>query len=111
MYNITSKTIIEGYNKNVKRLDQYSRHDRTENRRHKVLNWYTDQIMEQHHERIKKALEEYAINEALTTQRRPALRTRTLFWIGDHMVRWGRRLQAQDSSAATSFGVYINAHR
>ncbi len=76
-----------------------------------MLNWYADQIMEQHHERIKKALEEYAINEALIAHRRPALRTRTLIWVGDHMVKWGRKLQAQDSSTAASFGVYINAHR
>jgi hypothetical protein len=67
--------------------------------------------MEQHNERIKKALDEYAINEALAVQRRPALRTRTLFWVGDQLVRWGRKLQAQDNSTATSFGAYINAHR
>jgi len=68
--------------------------------------------MERHNERIQKALEEYAINEALAAHHKPALRTRTLFWVGDQMVRWGRKLQAQDNSAATtSFGVYINAHR
>ena len=76
-----------------------------------MLNWYADQIMEQHNERIRKALEEYAIHEALAVCRKPALHSRTLFWVGDHMVRWGRKLQAQDSSVATSFGVYINAHR
>ncbi len=75
------------------------------------MNWYADQIMERHNERIKKALEEYALNEALAVERRPALRTRTLFWVGDHMVRWGRKLQAQDNILSTSFGVYRNAHR
>ncbi len=77
----------------------------------KMLNWYADQIMEQHNERIKKALEEYNIHEALAARQRPALRTRTRFWVGDHMVRWGRKLQAQDNRTATPFGVYINAPR
>lgn len=76
-----------------------------------MLNWYADQNMEQHNERIKKALEDYAINEAMAVRQRPAFRTRTLFWIGDHMVRWGRKLQSQDNRAATPIGVYINAHR
>ena len=76
-----------------------------------MLNWYANQIMEEHNERIKKALEDYAISEALAAQHRPAFRNRTLSWVGDQMVRWGRKLQAQDNSTVQSFGVYSNAHR
>ena len=76
-----------------------------------MLNWYANQIMDEHNERIKKALEDYAIREALAAQHRPAFRNRTLFWVGDQMVRWGRKLQAQDNSTVQSFGVYGNAHR
>ena len=76
-----------------------------------MLNWYADQLMNEHNERIEKALKDYAVREALATNNRPALRTRTLSWVGDHMVQWGRKLQAQESSTVQPFGVYIKAHR
>ena len=76
-----------------------------------MLNWYADQVMEQHNERIKQALEAYAINDALATHHKPALRTRTLFWVGDRLVSWGRKLQALDGRTVTSLNVHLNTHR
>ena len=76
-----------------------------------MLNWYADQIMEQHNERISRALKQYAINQALAVPHKPALRSRTFFWIGDHMVNWGRKLQAQECRPMASRGVTANSYR
>ncbi len=76
-----------------------------------MLNWYADQIIEQHNERVRRALKQYAINQALAVPHKPALRTRTFVWIGDHLVRWGHRLQARSNKPSPSLGTYIGNHR
>ena len=111
MYNITSKSIIDGYKVNVKRLISYTVIIAQRIGGTKMLNWYAEQHMNEHNKRIKKALEDYAVREALAANHKPVLRTRTLFWVGDHMVRWGRKLQAQENSNVQPFGIYSNAHR
>ena len=110
MYNITSKLIIDGYNENVKRSGNVTVIV-VQKRRQKVLNWYADRIMEEHNERINRALKQYAINQALGLLHTPALRTRTFFWLGDRMVTWGRKLQAHESRPMTSRGVTASAQR
>jgi len=110
MYNITSKMIIEGYNRNVKRLNIFTVII-AQKRRQKVLNWYADRIMEEHNERVDRALKQYAIDQALGLPHKPALRTRTIFWLGDRMVSWGRKLQIRESRPIVSSGVTANAHR
>ena len=102
--------IIDGYNRNVKRLNIFTVII-AQKRRQKVLNWYADRIMEEHNERVNSALKQYAINQALGLPHRPALRTRTFFWLGDRMVKWGRKLQANEYRPVASHGVTANAHR